>query len=60
MGATHASGRAGQHFELFDSILGGVKKSPHILSVRTVCKVMPRVRYRLYNNVLLLIATVFK
>ena len=24
--ATHASGRAGQHFELFDSILGKVKK----------------------------------
>ena len=23
---THASGRAGQHFELFDSILGRVKK----------------------------------
>ena len=23
---THASGRAGQHFELFDSVLGRVKK----------------------------------
>ena len=26
---TNASGRAGQHFELFDSIMGRVKKSHH-------------------------------
>ena len=43
---THAPGRAGQHFELFDSILGRVKKSHHTQSqsARTVWKVMPRVR----------------
>ena len=40
-------GRAGQHFELFDSIIGRVKKVTthnHSLHVCTVCKVMPRVR----------------
>ena len=32
---THASGRAGQHFELFDSILGRVKKiTTHNRSLR--------------------------
>ena len=43
---TYAPGRAGQHFELFDSILGRVKKSHHTQSqsARTVWKVMPRVR----------------
>ena len=31
--STHAPGRAGQHFGLFDSILGRVKKSPHTIIV---------------------------
>ena len=36
---THASGRAGQHFELFDSMIGRVKKVTtlnHILRVQYV------------------------
>ena len=32
---THASGRAGQHIELFDSILGRVQKSSHTIIVCT-------------------------
>ena len=40
---THAPGRAGQHFDLFDSI-----PLPHnIWFTRAECKVMPRDRYRL-------------
>ena len=39
----HAPGRAGQHFDLFDSI-----PLPHTTSVYAVgCEVMPRDRYRL-------------
>ena len=61
-GGTHASGGAGQHFELFGSTLCTMKKSHHTqsLSARTVCKVVPRVRYRTKRtNELLLIAAVF-
>ena len=35
LAGAHASGRAGQHFELFDSMLGKVKKSIHTIIVYT-------------------------